>query len=76
MLFEGVFDGVEVVDDAVVDDGDSVGGVGLGVGIGLGDFAVGGPAGVSNADSSLVGGDGVYELGDLADLFVDIDFSK
>ena len=41
---------VEVLDDAVVDDGDAVGGVR--VGVGLVGAAVGGPAGVADADGA------------------------
>src|SRR5262249_60001646 len=39
---------IEVLDDAVMDDGDAVGGVRMGVGFAR--AAVGGPAGVADAD--------------------------
>ena len=40
-----------VLDDAVVDDGDSPGGIEMRMGIRFGDSAVGGPPGVSDCDS-------------------------
>ena len=41
-----------VLDDAVVDDGDPAGLVGVGMGVGRGRRAVGGPAGVADADGA------------------------
>ena len=47
---------VEIVfDDAVVDDDDAAGAVAMGMGIFFGGAAVGGPAGVADAEGALEG---------------------
>ena len=46
-----LFEGGVVLDNAVVDQGDAAGAVGVGVGVEAGGGAVGGPAGVGHADA-------------------------
>ena len=55
---EGVFEGEVVFDDAVVDDDESAGAVAVGVGVFFGGAAMGGPAGVANAEGAVEGGVG------------------
>ena len=55
LVGEELLEGGVVFDDAVVDQGDSAGVVGVGVGVDLGGRAVGGPAGVGHADAASRG---------------------
>ena len=65
---EGVLEGEVVFDDAVVDDDESAAAVAVGVGVFFGGAAVGGPAGVADAEGAVergVGDDG-FEVAELA----------
>ena len=65
---EGVLEGEVVFDDAVVDDDEGAGAVAVGVGVLFGGAAVGGPAGVADAEGAVdgvVGEDG-FEVAELA----------
>ena len=57
----------EVLDDAVVDDGDAPGAVAVGMGVEVADASVGGPAGVAqaNAGGGRLAAEGVLEHRDL-----------
>ena len=60
---------VEVVfDDAVVDDDDAAGAVAMGMGVLFGGAAVGGPAGVADAEGALEGmlAEDLLKIGELA----------
>jgi len=58
----------EVLDDAVVDDGDPAGAVAVGMGVEVARSTVRGPAGVAEPDSRAgrAAGEGVRQNGDLA----------
>jgi hypothetical protein len=61
-------EGKVVLDDAVVDDDEGAGAVAMGVGVFLRGAAVGGPAGVANAEGAGdgAGGDYGFEVAELA----------
>ena len=63
-----VLEGEVVLDDAVVDDDEGAGAVAVGVGVLFGGAAVGGPAGVADAEGAVDGavGDDVFEVAELA----------
>ena len=63
---EGFFELEVVFDDAVVDDDEGAGAVAVGVGVLFGGAAVGGPAGVADAEGAL---DGVFgeDVGEVAE---------
>ena len=65
---EGVLEGEVVFDDAVVDDDEGAGAVAVGVGVFFGGAAVGGPAGVADAEGAVDGGvgDDGFEVAELA----------
>ena len=65
---EGVLEGEVVFDDAVVDDDEGAGAVAVGVGVFFGGAAVGGPAGVADAEGAVEGGvgDDGFEVAELA----------
>jgi len=65
---EGVLEGEVVFDDAVVDDDEGAAAVAVGVGVFFGGAAVGGPAGVANAEGAVDGrvGDDGFEVAELA----------
>ena len=65
---EGGFEGEVVFDDAVVDDDEGAGAVAVGVGVLFGGAAVGGPAGVADAEGAVDGavGDDGFEVAELA----------
>ena len=65
---EGVFEGEVIFDDAVVDDDESAGAVAVGMGVFFGGAAVGGPAGVADAEGAVEGrvGDDVFEVAEFA----------
>ena len=62
------FEGEVVFDDAVVDDDEGAGAVAVGVGVLFGGAAVGGPAGVADAEGAVDGvvGDDGFEVAELA----------
>src|SRR6266851_9631 len=62
------FEGEIVLDDAVVDDDEGSGAVAVGVRVLFGGAAVGGPAGVADAEGAVegVGGDDGFEVAELA----------
>ena len=62
------FEGEVIFDDAVVDDDEGAGAVAVGVGVLLGGAAVGGPAGVADAEGAgeRVGGEDCFEVAKLA----------
>jgi len=65
---EGVLECEVVFDDAVVDDDESAGAVAVGVGVLFSRAAVGGPAGVADAEGAFEGGfgDDGFEVAELA----------
>ena len=65
---EVVLEGEVVFDDAVVDDDEGAGAVAVGVGVLFGGAAVGGPAGVADAEGAVDGvvGDDGFEVAELA----------
>ncbi len=65
---ELALEGKVVFDDAVVDDDEGTGAVAVGVGVLFGGAAVGGPAGVADAEGAVdgVGGDDGFEVAELA----------
>ncbi len=65
---EGALEGEVVFDDAVVDDDECAGAVAVGVGVFFGGAAVGGPAGVADAEGAVDGGvgDDGFEVAELA----------
>jgi hypothetical protein len=65
---EGVFEGEVVFDDAVVDDDEGAAAVAVGVGVFFGGAAVGGPAGMADAEGAVDGGvgDDGFEVAELA----------
>ena len=65
---EGALEGEIVFDDAVVDDDVSAGAVAVGVGVLFSRAAVGGPAGVADAEGAFEGGfgDDGFEVAELA----------
>jgi hypothetical protein len=65
---EGVLEGEIVFYDAVVDDDEGSGAVAVGVGVLFGGPAVGGPAGVADAEGAVYGGvgDDGFEVAELA----------
>ncbi len=65
---EGAFEGEVVFDDAVVDDDESAAAVAVGMGVFFGGAAVGGPAGMADAEGAVEGriGDGDFEIAELS----------